>query len=65
MELVAGEAEKGEVIGILGRERFVEGFKALELVTETALRGCVDDEDDLVAVLGEGIGLTLFCRECY
>ena len=47
-ELVAGEAEDDEVIGILLFNFLVEGFKAFELRGEAAFGGGVYDEDDFV-----------------
>ena len=60
IELVAGEAENGEVIGVLGGEGFVEVLEAAKLGCEAAFGGGVDDEDDFIAVLGEGVGLAFF-----
>lgn len=45
-ELVAGEAEDGEVFGMFGFDGLVEGFEAFELWREAAFGGGVDDQDD-------------------
>lgn len=47
VELATGKSENGEVIGVGLLELFVELLEAFELGGETALGGCVDDEDDL------------------
>lgn len=60
-ELVAREAEDEEVLGMLGFDGLVEGFKALELRGEAAFRGSVDDKDDFALQRGKGEGLSLFC----
>lgn len=65
VELVAGEAEDGEVIWVAGFEGLVQLLEAFELGGEAAFRGCVYDEDDLAFEAGEGEGLALFCwRRC-
>jgi hypothetical protein len=61
-ELVAGEAEDDKLIGVFGGHGFVEALQGFELGGEAAFRGGVDDEDDLAAVLGEGVGFAFFCR---
>lgn len=55
-ELVAGEAEDGEVVRVLLLDGLVQALEALELRREAALGGGVDDEDDLAleGVEGEG-----------
>ena len=65
-ELVAGETEDDELVGVFGGggvDLFVEGFEAFELWGEAAFGGGVDDEDDFVFEGGEGVGLALFCGE--
>lgn len=42
-ELVAGEAEDGEGIGVFGFEGLVEGFEGFELRGEAAFGGGVDN----------------------
>jgi hypothetical protein len=59
--LVAGEAEDEELVGVRGRDFFVEGFEAFELRGEAAFGGGVDDEDDFAFGVDEGVGLALFC----
>ena len=61
LELVAGEAEDFNVLGVLGLELLVELLEALELRGEAALGGGVDGEDDLAFQRGEGEGLAFFC----
>lgn len=61
VELVAGEAEDGEVFRVLGLELLVEGLEVFELGGEAALGGGVDDEDDLAVEGAEGEGLALLC----
>ena len=61
-ELVAGEADDLEVVGVLGLQFFVQLLKAFELWCETAFRGCIDDEDDFAFELVEGKRLTFLCR---
>jgi hypothetical protein len=62
-ELVAGEAEDGEVVGVLLLELLVESLKAGILGSEAALGGGVDDEDDLALVLIERVLLAALCTE--
>ena len=59
-ELVAGEAEDDELVGVGGGNGFVEGFQGGELRREAAFAGGVDDEDDFVFEVGEGVGLAFF-----
>lgn len=59
-ELVAGEAEDGEVLRVLLLDGLVEGFEALKLRGEAAFGGGVDDEDDLAFEGGEREGGALF-----
>lgn len=61
-ELVAGEAENGEIFGVLLLQLLVELLEAFELGCETALGGGVDDEDNLALQGGEGEGLALLCE---
>jgi hypothetical protein len=63
VELVAGEAEDGEAVGVFGGDGFVERFEAGVLGREAAFGGGVDDEDYFVAVLREGVGLAFFWRQ--
>lgn len=58
-ELVAGEADDGEVVGVLLLEGLVDGLEVLVLVGEAALGSRVDDQDDLALVVGQrdfGVG---------
>jgi hypothetical protein len=57
-ELVAGEAENDKVLRVLLLELGPELLKTSVLRSEAALGGCVDDEDDLALVVGEGNLLT-------
>lgn len=59
-ELIAGEAEDDEVVGVFFYDFFVESFKAFELRGEAAFGGGVYDEDDFVFEGGEGVGLAFF-----
>jgi len=59
-ELVAGEAEDDEAVGVRGGDGFVEGFEGGELGCEAAFAGGVDDEDDFAFEGGEGVGLAFF-----
>lgn len=59
-ELVAGEAQDGEV-RVGGVHLLVELFEALELRGEAALGGGVDDEDDLALEGGERVLVALLC----
>lgn len=63
VELVAGEGKEGEIIRILFREGFVEGFEGGKLRGEAAFGGGVYDQEDFVAVLREGVGLAFFWKE--
>jgi hypothetical protein len=47
-ELVAGEAEELDVVGVFLLQLLVDFLQALELRREAAFGGRVDDEDDLV-----------------
>lgn len=58
-ELIAGEAEDGEFIGVRGLDVFVEGFEGGELGCESAFGGGVDDENDFAFKGGEGVGSAL------
>lgn len=53
-ELVAGEAEDDKVLGVLALDLGPELLETGVLRSEAALGGCVDDEDDLALVVGEG-----------
>lgn len=59
-ELVAGEAEDDEAVGVRGGNGFVEGFEGGKLRREAAFAGGVDDEDDFTFEGGEGVGLPFF-----
>jgi hypothetical protein len=63
VELIAGEGEEGEVVGVFGAEVFVEGFERGELRGEATFGGRVHDKEDFGAVLGERVGLAFFCGE--
>lgn len=52
-ELVAGEADDCEVVGVLLLDLLVDGLEVLVLVGEAALGGGVDDQDDLALELGQ------------
>lgn len=52
-ELVAGEADDCEVVGVLLLDLLVDGLEVLVLVGEAALGGGVDDQDDLALVIGQ------------
>jgi len=59
-KLVAGEAEDDKVLAVgLGLDVLPELLEAGVLRGEAALGGRVDDEDDLVGVLGQRLGLAL------
>lgn len=60
-ELVAGEAEDDEVIGVLFFDFLVEFFKAFELRREAAFGGGVYDEDDFVFEGRKRVGLAFLC----
>lgn len=60
-ELVAGETEDCEGIGVFLGQGFVEGFEGGELGREAAFGGCVDDEDYFAFEAGEGEGFAGFC----
>ena len=60
-ELVAGEAQDDEVVRVLGLDFFVERLETFELGREAAFGGGVDDQDDFVFEVGEGVGLAFFC----
>ena len=60
-ELIAREADDFKVVGVFGLDVLVELLEALELGSEAAFRGCVDDEDDFAVELGEVVGGALFC----
>ena len=62
-ELVAGEAENGEVFGVLGFDGLVEVLEAFELRSEAAFGGGVDDEDDFAFEGGKVEGFALLCGE--
>jgi hypothetical protein len=62
VELIAGEAEEGKVVGVVLRDCLVEGLEGFELRGEATFGGGVDDEEDFVAVLGEWVGLAFFWR---
>lgn len=57
-ELVAGEAENDKVLRVLLLELGPELLETSILGSEAALGGCVDNEDDLALVVGEGNLLT-------
>ena len=46
-ELVAGEAEDDELVGVFGLDVLVQGLEAFELRGEAAFGGGVDGEDYL------------------
>ena len=54
-ELVAGEADDLEVVGVLRLQVLVELLQPGELRGEAAFGGGVDDEDDFVGQLREGV----------
>jgi hypothetical protein len=60
-ELVAGEAQNGEVFGVLGFDGLVEVLEAFELRGEAAFGGCVDDEDDFAFEGGQVEGFAFLC----
>jgi hypothetical protein len=62
-ELVAGETEHDELVGVLFRHLLVEAFEVGELRREAAFGGGVDDEDDFAGVLRERVGRAFFCEE--
>lgn len=55
-ELIAGETENGEALGVVF---LVELFEGCVLWGECAFAGHVDDEEDLAAKVVEGTGLSL------
>jgi len=58
-ELVAGEAEELDVVGVLALQLFVELLKTLELRGEAAFAGGVDDQHDLALQVLQRVRLTL------
>lgn len=64
-ELVAGEADDEEIVGVFALELLVEVLEALELGREAAFGGGVDDEHDLAFEAGEGVGGALLCWEMW
>ena len=56
-ELVAGEAEDDEIVGVLFFDFLVEFFKTFELRGEAAFGSGVYDEDDFVFEGGKRVGL--------
>ena len=60
-ELVAGETEDDEVIGVLFFNLLVKLFEAFKLRREAAFGGGVYDEDDFVFEGGERVGLAFLC----
>jgi hypothetical protein len=60
-ELVAGEPQNGEGIGVFGLDGLVELLETLELRGEAAFGGGVDDENDLALELFEGVWVALLC----
>jgi hypothetical protein len=60
-ELVAGEPQNGEGIGVFGLDGLVELLETLELRGEAAFGGGVDDENDLALELVEGVWVALLC----
>lgn len=52
-ELVAGEADDCEVVGVLLLDLLVDGLEVLVLVGETALGSGVDDQDDFALEVGQ------------
>ena len=61
-ELVAGEAQDDEVVRVRGLDLLVELLETFELGREAAFGGGVDDEDDFVLEVREGVWLAFFCR---
>jgi hypothetical protein len=58
-ELVAGESEYDEVIVRVG---LPEGFELLELWSESALGGSIDDEEDFSSIFREGyLFMSIIC----
>ncbi len=60
-ELVAGEAEDDEVVGVFFFDFLVEAFEAFELGGEAAFGGGVYYEDDFVFERGKRVGLAFLC----
>lgn len=60
-ELVAGEAQNGEVFGVLRFDGLVEGLEAFELRGKAAFGGGVDDEDDFAFEGGQVEGFAFLC----
>jgi hypothetical protein len=58
-ELIAREADDFKVVGVRSLEIFVEFLEARELGREAAFGSCVDNEDDFVLEVGEGVGVSL------
>ena len=59
-ELVAGETDHGEGVGVGGLDFLVEGFEAFELWGETAFRGGVDNEAYFACKVFERVRIALF-----
>ena len=60
-ELVAGEAEDDEVVGVFFYDFLVEVFEAFELRGKAAFGGGVYDEDDFVLEGGKRVGFASLC----
>lgn len=52
-ELVAGEADDYEIVGVLLLDVLVDGLEVLVLVGEAALGSGVDDQDDFALEIGQ------------
>lgn len=63
-ELVAGEADDFEVVGVLRLQVLVEFLQPGELRGEAAFGGGVDDQDDFVGELREGVFGAALCGGC-
>ena len=63
-KLIAREPNNLKVIGVLCLEVLVQLLEPAELRCESAFRGRVDDEDDFVLEVREGVGVALLCGMC-
>ena len=62
-ELVAGEAQDDEVIGVVGLDLFVELLEAFELGGESTFGGGINYQYDFVFEVGKWVWSTFFCGE--
>ena len=60
-ELVTGEAEDDEIVGVFFFDFLIEGLKAFELGGEATFGGGVYDKDDFVFEGRKRVGLAFLC----